>query len=135
MKVKKVQLEINGAVRSQKVNTFDATTGCDLEPWCEIHDDFKNLMNSWNVNNGAKMFEAYDSFVDGEASNQWKEIKRNANGQSIVEFERCVQEFVKTFSGPNVRETANAFLNDSDKVQKAFHLDVRAHARRLQTLF
>ena len=48
-KVKKVQLELNGAIRSQKVNAFDATTGCDLDPWCEVHDDFKNLMNSWNV--------------------------------------------------------------------------------------
>ena len=127
-KVKKVQLELNGAICSQKVSTFDATTGCDLEPWCKVHDDFKNLMHLWNVKNRVKMFKAYNSFVIGEASNKLKEIKCNANSQSIAKFERCVQEFVKSFSGPNIRETANAFLNNSDKVQKAFHLDVRAHA-------
>ena len=85
-KVKKVSLELNSSICSQKVNTLDTTSGCDLEPWCEVHDDVQNLMSSWNVNAVAKMFKVYNSFVNGEASNQWKEIKWSANEQSIAEL-------------------------------------------------
>lgn len=47
----------------KKVEAFSGEgTGNDLEPWCEVHNDFISTMRELNVTTGPPMFSAYSVF-------------------------------------------------------------------------
>ena len=132
---------IMGNLKKQ-VPIWEAPSGANLEPFCEMFMAFQRTMQEWNfANNGANKFTAFSQFLSGRALHQWDVISaqvRAEDGVNNNSFIKAVKLLVEAISEPDPRDSAYEYLTatkDASNVKKRLNDDVFTHAARLQLLF
>ena len=126
---------LNGGSVRKLVDTYNGSSGGEMESWCETHLTFSTTMKDWGITTGPLKFEKYPLFLSDHARTIWDQEKSNANGMSNNEFNNCVQWLVTRIAGPNPCDKCSEYLILESAVNRPYKVDVYMHASRLETLF
>ena len=58
---------LNGGSVRKLVDTYDGSTGGEMESWCETNMTFVTMMKDWGITIGPLKFEKYPSFLSNQA--------------------------------------------------------------------
>ena len=124
-----------------KIRPWAANDGCDLEYYCEVLLEYRNLEKKWGfeVGNGTgpKKFEVFHQLLTDDALSHWIDIvddQGEGHPQNANNFNKCLRLLTEAVAGTKPRNRVTAYLEDPVLVAKRIGMTVAQHGARLAKL-